>query len=44
MCTVALSYGISALSSLSKQKARRAEIQNQIDANNQTARGFGVSI
>lgn len=40
MCTVALSYGISALSSLSKQKARRAEIQNQIDANNQTARGL----
>lgn len=40
MCTVALSYGISALSSLSKQKASRAEIQNQIDANNQTARGL----
>ena len=40
MCTVALSYGISALSSLSKQKAQRAEIQNQIDANNQTARGL----
>ena len=40
MCTVALNYGISALSSLSKQKAQRAEIQNQIDANNQTARGL----
>ena len=40
MCTVALSYGISALSSVSKQKARSAEIQNQIDANNQTARGL----
>lgn len=40
MCTVALSYGVSALSSLSKQKASRAEIQNQIDANNQTARGL----
>lgn len=40
MCTVALSYGISALSSLSNQKASRAEIQNQIDANNQTARGL----
>ena len=40
MCTVALSYGISALSSLSNQKAQRAEIQNQIDANNQTARGL----
>lgn len=40
MCTVALSYGMSALSSLSKQKASRAEIQNQIDANNQTARGL----
>lgn len=40
MCTVALSYGLSALSSLSKQKASRAEIQNQIDANNRTARGL----
>lgn len=40
MCTTALSYGISALSTLSKQKASRAEIQNQIDANNRTARGL----
>lgn len=40
MCTVALSYGVSALSSLAKQKASRAEIQNQIDANNRTARGL----
>ena len=38
MCTVAM--GIAALSAVSKQKARKKELQAQIDANNQTARGL----
>ena len=38
MCTVAM--GIAALSAISKQKARKKELQAQIDANNQTARGL----
>ena len=32
--------GIAALSAISKQKARKTELQAQIDANNQTARGL----
>ena len=38
MCTVAM--GIAALSAISKQKARKKELQAQIDANKQTARGL----
>lgn len=38
MCTVAM--GIAALSSISKQQSRKKELQAQIDANNQTARGL----
>ena len=38
MCTVATA--VAALAAISKQKARKKELQEQMDANNQTARGL----